>query len=86
MGIFLDYPKAKAASGKGFIFTNFRSGTPAHRQVTSLENCRFRGEGGGIIYRETALKVSVISTIRGTFNWLCCSLNKDGGGGRRLCY
>ncbi len=34
---------------EGIIFTNFRPGTPARRQVT-LENCVYSGQGGGMIY------------------------------------
>ncbi len=39
--------EVKATSGKGFfLFTNFRSGPPACRQVTLLENCMYRRNGG----------------------------------------
>ncbi len=30
------------------------------------------GKGGGILHRETKLKVTVKTTIRGTFSWVCC--------------
>ncbi len=53
--------------GTAVLFcTNFRSGTPARRQVTSIEICAFRGKVGGIISIEIGLKVSIIRTIRGT--------------------
>ncbi len=68
--------------GKRFTFTNFRSGTPACRQVTLLENCVYRGQGGGIIIkRKIGLKARIIATIRGTYKWVHCNLNEEGGRG-----
>ncbi len=32
------------------------------------------------MYKETGFRVSVISTIRETYNWVCCKLNEEGGG------
>ncbi len=44
--------RVKPALGKGIIvFTNFRPGTPARRQVT-LKNCGYSVQGGGMIYIE----------------------------------
>ncbi len=46
--------EVKAALGKGIIvFTNFRSGTPARRQVT-LENYGYSVQDGGMIYIESS--------------------------------
>ncbi len=47
------------------FFTNFRSGTPARRQVT-LENCVYSGQGGGMIYMEAGLKASITTTNKRT--------------------
>ncbi len=54
--------EVEPASGKDWICTNFRSGTPARRQV--VEIFVNRGKGGGYNIREIGLKVSVILTIR----------------------
>ncbi len=63
---------------KGLFFTNFRSATPARRQVTLLANCVYRGQGGGIIYiRETGLKVSVKVTAHPIKCFSYCSYNTD---------
>ncbi len=35
----------------------------------------YSGQDGGVIYRETGLKVSAITTIRETFNWACYNIN-----------
>ncbi len=52
-----------------FEVTNSRSGAPARRQLTLLdENCAHSGQGGGIICRVTGLKISVIATIREIVN------------------
>ncbi len=59
--------------GKSLFFTDFRSGTPL----------KLGGLGGGIIYSEIELKVGIMITIRVAFDWMCCSLNKEGRGGRR---
>ncbi len=73
MGISSDKYQEDWKSGlrreKYLCFGNFRSGTPARRQVTLLEKCVYRGEGGGITYRETELKVRVIKKLRETFNY-----------------
>ncbi len=36
-----------------------------------------RARGGGIIYRETGLKVSIVITIGETFNWVWFNLNEE---------
>ncbi len=52
-----------------FEVTNSRSGTPARRQVALLNKTRvYSGQGGGIMYRVTGLKVTVIATIREIVN------------------
>ncbi len=66
--------QVKAASGKDSVFTNFRSETSAHRHMCI-------GKGEGLIYREIGLKVSVMLTIRETFNWLCCDFDEGQGEG-----
>ncbi len=73
--------KSRLRGERDLFFTNIQSGTPARRQVT-LENCVYSGQGGGMIYveREIGLKVSVITTIREAFNWVCCNINDEGGG------
>ncbi len=50
----------EAVSGKDLSFTHFRTGTPARRQVTFLENCVYRG-------KDTGLKVIIIINIKGGF-------------------
>ncbi len=60
--------KDEAASENSLIFTNCQSGTPVRVQVTLLENCVAREEGGGILYREIRLEVSIITIITEQFN------------------
>ncbi len=52
------------------------------RQVTLLDYCVYREQGGCIIYREIELKVRAIITIRETFNKVYSNLNEEGGVGR----
>ncbi len=48
-----------------------------------VRKLRVRRTGGGIICRETGLKVSAKTIIRETFHWMCCNLKKEEGGGLR---
>ncbi len=72
-----EHRKSSLRRGRDLFFTNFRFRTPAHRQVALLKNCVYRGQRGDIIYRETGLKVIVITTIRETVNRVCCNFNEE---------
>ncbi len=63
---------------KGLLVTNFKSGPPA-RSGEVRKNSLYSGQGRGTTYGETGLWFRVITTIRETFNWVCCNLNEEGG-------
>ncbi len=66
----------KKAGFRGCVGKNVRSGTRARRQVTLLE------KWWGITRSETEPKVSGMTIIRETFNFVCFNLNENGGGGK----
>ncbi len=63
--------------GKRFIFHKFVIWDSGASSVVVLESCMYRGQGGGIIYRETGLKVSIVITIGEAFNWVWFNLNEE---------
>ncbi len=64
-----------------FSFHNFSIRNSGASSGDVRKNCVYSGQGGGIICRETGLMVSVITTTRETFFWVCGYINAEGGGG-----